>query len=327
MDYIVLDLEWNQSNTGLEKESAKLPFEIIEIGAIHLNDTCVMVGEFSQLIKPQVYTEMHLITSRLIHLQMQELERGKPFTEVMDRFLDWCGEDYIFCTWGDQDLRELQRNMEFYDMKPLAEGPIAFLNIQKLFSIAYEDGKSRKGLEYAVDFLGMVKDIPFHRAFSDAYYTAKILERIAAEAPEVLKKISFDVFHPPVSREKEIKIQFDTYMKYISREFDSKNEVMADKEVISSRCYLCHKNLRKKIRWFTFNSRNYYCLAYCDKHGYLKGKIRLRKSEEGRIYVVKTTRLITEQEAAALTERRAHARELKRRHNHNHKRAGNRGCD
>ena len=106
MNYIVLDLEWNQSNTGLEKESDKLPFEIIEIGAIHLNDACVMVGEFSQLIKPQVYTEMHLITSKLIHLQMQELERGQPFTEVIDRFLDWCGEDYIFCTWGDQDLSQ-----------------------------------------------------------------------------------------------------------------------------------------------------------------------------------------------------------------------------
>ena len=30
MNYIVFDLEWNQSNTGLEKEVEKLPFEIIE---------------------------------------------------------------------------------------------------------------------------------------------------------------------------------------------------------------------------------------------------------------------------------------------------------
>ncbi len=316
MDYIVLDLEWNQSNTGLEEEIAVLPFEIIEIGAIHLDAAGMMVGEFSQLIKPRVYTEMHLITSRLIHLQMQELERGKPFTEVTERFLRWCGEDYIFCSWGDQDLKELQRNMKFYHMAPLSDGPIAFLDIQKLFSIAYEDGKSRKALEYAVDFLGMEKDIPFHRAFSDAYYTAKILERIISAFPKVLKKISYDVFHPPASREKEVKVQFDTYMKYISREFDSKSDAMADREVISSRCYLCHKNLRKKIRWFTSNNRHYYCLACCDKHGYMKGKIRLRRSEEGKIYVVKTTRLITEQEAAALTERRAHARELRKRHNH-----------
>ena len=181
MNYIVLDLEWNQSNTGLEEENDKFPFEIIEIGALRLSGDYLMVGEFSQLIKPQVYTEMHLITSKLIHLQMQELERGKLFPEAAEQFLRWCGEDYIFCTWGDQDVKELQRNMKFYHMKPLSDGPIIYLNIQKLFSIAYEDGKSRKALEYAVDFLGMEKDIPFHRAFSDAYYTAKILEKIAAE--------------------------------------------------------------------------------------------------------------------------------------------------
>ena len=76
MEYIVLDLEWNQSNTGKEDAVEKLPFEIIEIGAIKLNKERVMVSEFNELIKPQVYHEMHKITSKLIHIQMQELERG-----------------------------------------------------------------------------------------------------------------------------------------------------------------------------------------------------------------------------------------------------------
>ena len=79
MEYIVLDLEWNQSNTGKEDAVEKLPFEIIEIGAIKLNKERVMVSEFNELIKPQVYHEMHKITSKLIHIQMQELERGRPW--------------------------------------------------------------------------------------------------------------------------------------------------------------------------------------------------------------------------------------------------------
>lgn len=70
MEYIVLDLEWNQSNTGKEDAVEKLPFEIIEIGAIKLNKERVMVSEFNELIKPQVYHEMHKITSKLIHIQM-----------------------------------------------------------------------------------------------------------------------------------------------------------------------------------------------------------------------------------------------------------------
>ena len=76
MNYIVFDLEWNQSNTGREKEVEKLPFEIIEIGAVKIDDTCVTTGEFHELIRPQVYREMHHITGKLIQLNMKELEKG-----------------------------------------------------------------------------------------------------------------------------------------------------------------------------------------------------------------------------------------------------------
>lgn len=277
MNYIVLDLEWNQSNTGREKEVARLPFEIIEIGAIKLNDEFVMVGEFSELVKPQVYHEMHRITSKLIHLQMKELQRGESFPKVAKRFLDWCGEDAVFCTWGSLDTTELQRNMRFYNMTPLSDKPLPFLDVQKLFSIAYEDRKTRRALEYAVDFLEIQKDIPFHRAFSDAYYTAKMLANIAERNSTVLENVSYDLFHPPMKKEDEVKVEFDTYVKYISRQFTDKKEAFADKEVISSKCYLCHRNLRKKIKWFTPNGKHYYCVAYCEKHGYTKGKFGCTK--------------------------------------------------
>lgn len=312
MEYIVLDLEWNQSNSGKEEETGRLPFEIIEIGAVKCNSSRVQTDRFHELIRPQVYHEMHHITGQLIHMNMEELADGKPFPEVMERFLKWCGDaEHMFCTWGPMDLTELQRNMKFYGMKSLAGGPLAFLDVQKLFSIAFEDRKTRRALEYAVDYLGIEKDIPFHRALSDAYYTAKVLERIEDE--KVLENISYDVFNPPRNRDDEVKTQFDTYVKYISRKFADKEEAFADKEVMSSKCYLCHRNLRRKIQWFSINSRHYYCVAYCEKHGYLKGKIRVRKSDDGQIYIVKTTKFITREEADKIAERKVHSRELRRR--------------
>ena len=45
MNYIVLDLEWNQSNTGKEPEAGQIPFEIIDIGAVKLDDGRKPVGE------------------------------------------------------------------------------------------------------------------------------------------------------------------------------------------------------------------------------------------------------------------------------------------
>ena len=46
MDYIVLDLEWNQSPNGKEDSVEHLPFEIIEIGAVKLDEGFRQKGEF-----------------------------------------------------------------------------------------------------------------------------------------------------------------------------------------------------------------------------------------------------------------------------------------
>lgn len=332
MNYIVMDLEWNQSSSP-EKTVPGLPFEIVEIGAVKYNENLEQTGSFSELICPKVYTQMHQITGELIQLDMEQLKHGDCFVKVMERFLRWCSEgdgtpadghladgkeaqkpDNIrFCLWGTQDLTELQRNMKFYGMEPLSKGPIPFLDVQKLFSIAYEDRKVRRSLEYAVDYLKLPKEETFHRALADAWYTGKVLA--LCNKDRVLEHISFDVYHPPIKREDEIKVQFDTYMKYISRQFADKEEALADKEVISSKCYLCHRNLRKKLKWFTTNNgKNYYCLAFCEEHGYLKGKLRIRKTDEDKVYVVKTTKFISKEEAGAICGRKEHVKELRRRH-------------
>ena len=309
MNYIVLDLGRTQSSDGKQEESKLLPFEIGEIGAIRLNSERQMVSEFSELIKPQVYHEMHHITRKLIHLQMDQLEHGRPFAEVAEQFFDWCGEAPVFCTWGAMDLTELQRNLSYYGMQTLADGPFPFLDVQKLFSIGFEDRKSRRSLEYAIDYLKIEKDIPFHRAFSDAYYTAKVL---ALLDQEVLRNYSYDVFHIPKDKQSEIHVQFDTYAKYISRGFADKAQAMEDRTVSSTKCYLCRRSLRRKIRWFTPNGKHYYCVSYCDRHGYMKSKVRMRKSEDKMVYVVKTEKFITEAEVEAIRDKQKKSKDYKK---------------
>ncbi len=309
MNYIIMDLEWNQSNTGEEEEVKVLPFEIIEIGAIKLNSERKMTSEFSRLVRPQVYHEMHRITSKLIHLQMEQLKKGRPFPEVIGQFREWCGEDYIFCTWGPPDLTELQRNIRYYDLEPLSDGPIKFLDVQKLFSIAYEDRKSRRSLEYAIDYLELEKDIPFHRAFSDAYYTAKIL---ALLDEQILKNYSFDVFHLPRNKDSEVFVRFDTYAKYISRSFEDKTQALADRTVNETKCYLCNRAIKRKIRWFSPNGKHYYSVSLCDKHGYMKSKIRIRKAEDGGVYVVKTQKFVTEAEIEGIRDKQEKAKKQKK---------------
>ena len=305
MNYIVFDLEWNQSDTGSEPEAKEIPFEIIDIGAIKLNGERVMMEEYNQLIKPSVYHHMHKVTGNLIHLHMRDLKKGRPFEEVIKEFLSFCGTDFIFCTWGPLDVFELQRNMHYYKMTPLSDTPIRFLDVQKLFSIAYEDKKSRRSLEHAIDYLEIEKKIPFHRAYSDAYYTACIL---AGLDERVLENYSIDTYVLPRTCQDEIHVMFHDYMKYVSREFPDKIKAFEDREVISTKCYLCHKNIRKKIRWFSPNGKNYYSISFCPKHGYMKSKIRVRKSENDMVYVVKTSKFISEEEHQNIIRKREQAK-------------------
>lgn len=325
MNVIVLDLEWNQGNEYREKQKKEIPFEIIEIGAAKIcgfGDIGFQKSEagydvFHELIRPRVYHDMHHMTKKILHLDMKDLQGGRLFPEVMESFLEWCGKDalgneteYMFATWGPQDLTELQRNMRYYQMPLLGKGPLKFYDVQKLFSIAFEDKKSRRNLEYAVDFLKIEKDGEFHRALSDAYYTAKVLERI--EDPQVLQKVSFDSFQLPGNRKEEIHIVFDEYEKYISRVFEDKGLLMADREVISTRCYHCRCNLKRKMKWFTPNGKHYYSVSHCPVHGYMKGKIRVRKAENEGVYAVKTLKFISEEEALAIQRKKEAAEELKK---------------
>lgn len=300
MDYIVFDLEWNQSASGKRYTNKKLPFEIIEIGAVKLNSEMQETDRFNELVKPRVYKNINRITGNIVHLDMKQLKRARGFEDVMTDFLRFCGEDYIFCTWGNLDLIELQRNIKFYHMQPLSEGPIRFLDVQKLFALQFEGKKSQHTLEYAVDLCRIQKDISFHRAFADAYYTASVLAYLN---PEYREKYSFDTFHLPDSKKEEVRILFDDYYKYISRGFDTKAKALSDREIQYSGCYLCKRRVSKPIKWFTNNNKHYYCISFCRKHGYIKGKIRLKKAEDGKIYVVKTMKQITKEQMEEIKEK------------------------
>ncbi|MFR6582679.1 MAG: exonuclease domain-containing protein [Ruminococcus sp.] len=86
MNYIVFDLEWNQNPDGRRHPDSRLPFEIIEIGAVKLNEKREIVDTFQCLIKPKVYHWIHDSIHEVIHVDYHELENGIPFPRAIRRF-------------------------------------------------------------------------------------------------------------------------------------------------------------------------------------------------------------------------------------------------
>ncbi len=315
MDYIVVDFEWNQSAYGKGSTNKKLPFEIIEIGAVKLNEKRQFVEEFHGVIRPKVYRSLNYVTQELTGFTQEELDQGELFPHTIVDFILWCGEAFMFCTWGDMDLTELQRNMKFYKLDDLLVGPIKYYNVQKLFRNLLDPQKRLScALETAVDLLKIEKQEGFHRALSDARYTAEIFQRM--QLSDAQRMYSVDYFQNPQRREDEIHLVYDTHYKYVSREFNSKEEAMRDKEVRSTRCYRCGKPAMKKMYWFLGKNKVYYCLAQCREHGLLRGKIRFKKTDNDRLFVVKTLRLIDGEEAMRIREMKKEVTKKRREKRH-----------
>mgnify|MGYP000201031751 FL=1 len=224
-NFIVFDLEWNQNPGGKEASVERLPFEIFEIGAVKLNEEREKVAEFHRIIRPCVYRQMHRIISEVTHVSIEELERdGEPFAAVMEDFLKWCGEDCIFCTWGSMDLTELQRNMVYHGMTIPFPKPFLFYDVQKLYSLCYQDGKARISLDEAVESFALDVDAPFHRALGDAEYTGRVLQ--AMDFDSVKDYVSVDYYLPPESEDEEFTLRFPEYTKFVSQMFETKEEAM-----------------------------------------------------------------------------------------------------
>ncbi len=290
-----MDLEWNQASDLKTKLENELMFEIIEIGAVKLDENRNPVDSFHELIRPQVFHKMHQITGELVHIKMNQLKNCRLFEDVVNDFFKWCGDDYIFCTWGNLDLLELQRNLDYFNIPPISNGPLKFYDLQKLFSIAFEDKKIRRNLEFAIDYLDIDKSVAFHRADSDAFYTAKVMQKI--NDPEIYENVSYDTYHIPKSKKNEIKVQFKDYEKYISKGYEDRVAALEDNDITRIRCYFCNKNIRKKIDWFTTNNgKHYISVGLCEKHGYFKAKIRMKKDKDDKVYVIKTNKQITPEE-------------------------------
>ncbi len=316
--YIVMDLEWNQSPNGKEYSVEGFPFEIIEIGAVKLDEQLRIAAEYHQLIAPQVYKHLHYRISQVTHLNMKDLQRvGRPFPIVVKEFLEWCGEDYRFCTWGSMDVTELQRNMAYYGLENPFPFPLLYYDIQKLYAFQVGANKEKPALDHAIVELGIPKERPFHRALDDAYYTGMVMRSMGFEKWKPY--VSVDYFRMPSNEKEEIFLEFPTYSKYVSRIFPSRDAALADKRVTDMICGKCRRMLRKKIQWFSLNQKQYFCLAVCPEHGYIRGKLRMKKADGESVYVIKKLKPADENGVQKIIEKKEEQRKRRKERMHNKK--------
>lgn len=178
MNYIVFDLEWNQSITDSDilLSPLCLPGEIIEIGAVKLDDTFRLIDERKFYVKPQYYTKLHRRIVQLTGIRDAVLaEEGQPFPEAFAAFREWCGEEYSYMTWSTSDLPILVDNMLLHGID-ISDLPDTY-DIQRIFCREIMRINRRLTLDDALKVLNEHGD-PAHDALHDARNTATVIQHL-----------------------------------------------------------------------------------------------------------------------------------------------------
>lgn len=319
MNYIVIDLEWNQPiHTNVGNSESKnyektrickdMQFEIIEIGAVKLNENFQEIGRFNRLVKPSLYKKMNPIISEITGIRENEFHKAGKFKTVIRNFLDWCGEDYIICTFGNQDIHELEINMHYHKCEIPWKFPLKYIDIQKIFGIENNEPNEQRSLEMVSIYMGVEQKKVYHRALSDAVYTAEIMKKMNRESFE--KYQSLDYINLPKTKKEEVEINLGNHMECLSRGFDSKEEVINYKDIYITRCPVCLKKCRKKIRWFA-DINKYLCVARCENHGLMEGILYIKNNYNG-YYALRKTFQIDDEKYKVIADRKNLLREKRK---------------
>ena len=174
--YIVMDLEFNRSNNFYvsERNGVKLPNEIIEIGAVKLDNNLNELDRFCSFIKPAVYTKINTEVKKLTDITNDMVYEGVEFPEAIKAFLEWC-EDGDFITWSENDIIMIEDNMSYYGLS-IDNLPRCY-DIQPMFSDQIMDDDRNFALNYALWKLD-IKPETSHDALNDAINTAEVLRRL-----------------------------------------------------------------------------------------------------------------------------------------------------
>ena len=301
MNYIVLDMEWNQPWPGSPSAKKVLPVqirgEIIQIGAVRITEDQQVRDEFQVLVKPKFYRRLNRRVSKLTGIKEAQLrDEGVPMGEAMAKFRAWCGEDVIFLTWGFDDITILRENLRLYGIDESWVN--RWYNAQMIFNAQTDGSSSQKALKTAMEIFGIEATRPAHDALGDAYHTALICAKLdlirgVMEYGQAVKSHE-NGFHGAelpgcIGR----KVFYD---------YADKQAALTAMDGPENKCPTCGKQMTG-TRWFAQPGRRYMDLAECPEHGKFLIRIRLSDQPDGKVRVSRLTYEATSEAAEAYARR------------------------
>lgn len=248
MNYIIMDLEWNNAYM---KSAQKFVNEIIEIGAVKLNENLEIVDTYSELIKPVVSRKLRSRIKDLTHLTNEDISGGMAFDEAISKLEEWSGTNALFMTWGDTDIRTMLSNFKYFIKKDSISFIERYADLQRYCQCFINmENIQQAGLSYAAECLQIDADkYPHHRALDDSLLSAECFKK-------VFDKDKLNEFIKVCDEEFYARLTFKPYV------IKSKNDPLIDKNLFNCYCDICGGKVETLKKW-KFMNQSFRGLFYC----------------------------------------------------------------
>lgn len=213
-NYLVIDLEMCGVKGSNRKKMRGEKHEIIQIGAVLLDNKYRIVDEFSSYVQPE-YGEVDEFIENLTGIKQEILTNAPKLRVVLMNFASWlAGRKPMVLSWSDSDYHQLQKEMRIKKIKHHVIQDLfdEWSDFQRSFDKML-GLKNQFALEDAmkisrVDFMGKM-----HDGLCDAYNTARLFKKVQRQSKfelefvpivtytEVVKPLSFsmgELFTPDI---------------------------------------------------------------------------------------------------------------------------------
>lgn len=262
-----MDLEWNDAYC---KKVGGFVNEIVEIGAVKLNENFDEIDRFSIIVRSAITNRLSTRFKELTGMTNEQMQEGIPFSEALSKYKAWAGDNTVTLTWSNSDLHTLYHNCVNFigDYKAAEIG--RYVDLQKYFQYELSlKGKNDKN-QISLSNAAILFDINFesetlHRALDDSYIAAAILRKCYV-------KEHFEDFIIDTSSG-----DFYKRMMYKVHYINDMNDPMVSKEKLKFNCPKC-KNQVKRISAWRLRKPWFHATFVCNNCDYrFKAAVALKK--------------------------------------------------
>ena len=176
MNYLVLDFEFTFYKRPVGRPRAFFA-EIIEIGAVKLDESLKECGKLQSFVKPHFFPKHAKDAMDFCMITDADMKQAITFPAMLEKMSAmYEAGNTFFVAWGDSDYKVLAEGCSRHKL----ENPVLqadYLDLAEAYKL-WRGEENTPGLKTAIIEMEVTADGLAHTAFDDAYNTGKVLAKM-----------------------------------------------------------------------------------------------------------------------------------------------------